>query len=124
MAEFRDSRGRRWIVNIDAEAVARVRELIGVDLAGLLDPACELHRRLVADPALLVDTLWALVAPEAHARGVSDEEFGRALGGRAIDAATRAMLSAMLAYAKPAPAPRAAPRSMVGRLLGRSGALN
>ena len=42
------------------------------------------------DLLLLVDVIYALVKPQADAQGVSDVDFGRALGGEAIAGAHEA----------------------------------
>jgi hypothetical protein len=46
----------------------------------------------VDDPCLLCDILFCLVKPEADAKGITDEDFGRALAGDALGAATDALL--------------------------------
>ena len=43
-------------------------------------------------PCLLCDILFCLVKPEADAKSISDEDFGRALAGDALGAATDALL--------------------------------
>ena len=58
---------------------------------GLLD-------RLASDPVLLVDVLYAVCKPEADAQNVSDEDFGRAMAGDAIEHATTALLDEVIDF--------------------------
>jgi len=95
MKTFNDSAGRTWTLAITVDAVRRVRDLVGVNLARLVEPRepgreLPLLTDLADDLILLVDVIYALVKPQADALGVSDEDFGRALGGEAIAAAHEA----------------------------------
>ena len=90
MKTFKDNAGRTWPVTVDVSAVKRVRSLLDVNLLDVLDG--RLIERLAGDPVLLCDVIYALVKPEADAKGVSDEDFGRAMAGDAIEHATTALL--------------------------------
>lgn len=96
MKTFADNAGRTWTVSVTVDAVKRVRSLAGVDLLAAIDG--ELIQRLVADPVLLCDALFAIVKPEADAKGVSDEDFGRAMAGDVIDHATTAFLEELTGF--------------------------
>ena len=63
-----------------------------MELLDLIDPQSSLMSRLFSDPCFLCDVLFVLCAPEAEKRSVSDEDFGRALRGDALDSATEALL--------------------------------
>jgi hypothetical protein len=96
MRTFTDALGRSWSLEITVATLKRVRAVAGVDLieaAGgtLLD-------RLVADPVLLGDVLYACVKPQAEERKITDEDFGRSLAGDAIDHATTALLEEFVAF--------------------------
>ena len=96
MRTFTDALNRSWSLEITVATLKRVRAVAGVDLieaAGgtLLD-------RLVADPVLLGDVLYACVKPQADERKLSDEDFGRSLAGDAIDQATTALLEEFVAF--------------------------
>lgn len=93
MKTFADNAGRTWAVAINVAAVKRVKDLLGVNLLEIADQKGSLLERLVDDPCLLCDILFCLVKPEAEAKGITDEEFGRALGGDCLDAATDALLT-------------------------------
>ncbi|MBW7904867.1 MAG: hypothetical protein LC135_09675 [Phycisphaerae bacterium] len=88
MKTFTDNAGRTWTISITVDAIKRVEGLIkGVNLANLTDGDPPLLTRLETDVVLLCDVIFALVKPQAEQVGVSDEEFGRAMGGDAIMAA-------------------------------------
>ena len=90
MHTFNDTLGRTWTVTINVDAIRRVRSLLDINLLDAIEG--KLLERLVTDPVLLCDILFALVQPEAQAKSVSDEDFGRALGGDVLDHATTALL--------------------------------
>lgn len=96
MTSFKDTEGRQWMVRIDVDAVKRVRALVDVDL---LDAAGgDLLPRIAADPVLLCDVLFALCQPEAEKRGVTDDQFGSAMGGDTIDDAAEAFMEALVDF--------------------------
>ncbi|MCC6653332.1 MAG: hypothetical protein IT348_19430 [Candidatus Eisenbacteria bacterium] len=98
MAEFKDARGKRWDIRINVSAVKRVRDLLGVELHRILDPAADVGQQL-EDPETLVNTIYLLCSAQADEAGVSDEQFGRRLAGDAIAAATKALLAAIVEFA-------------------------
>ncbi len=102
MHTFTDTQGRAWSVAITVDTIRRVRALTGTDLMGVLGG--DLIERLSGDPVLLADVLYAVVKPEAEARGVDDADFGRALAGDAVAAATTALLEGLVGFF---PSPRA-----------------
>ncbi|HOF17723.1 MAG TPA: hypothetical protein PK082_02345 [Phycisphaerae bacterium] len=90
MKTFTDNAGRSWTVEVNVAAVKRVRGLLDVDL---LDAAgSKLIGRLIDDPVLLCDLVYCLCKPQADAQDVGDEDFGKAMAGDAIEAATTALL--------------------------------
>jgi hypothetical protein len=96
MKTFTDNAGRSWSITINVDAVRRTRTLVGVDLMGIVDG--KLLEKLIADPVLLCDCIYALCKPQADQAKVSDEEFGRAMAGDAIDAATTALLEELVGF--------------------------
>jgi hypothetical protein len=90
MHTFKDNAGREWTLALNVTAVRRIRDLAKVDLLDFSEG--RIFARLADDPVLLADALYAALKPDADAKGVSDEEFGRALAGDAIEAATGALL--------------------------------
>lgn len=91
MKTFTDNAGRDWQVAVDVAAVKRVRGMCdGLDLITAIEGT--LFHQLSADPVLLVDVLYAVCKPQADERGVTDQQFGAAMAGDAIDKATDALL--------------------------------
>jgi len=92
---FTDAAGRVWPVEITVGTVKDLRKLLDVDLLSIIEPADTLLDRLATDAVLLCDTLFVVCRRECEARGVTDEDFGRALGGEAIEQAAGAFLEAI-----------------------------
>jgi hypothetical protein len=93
---FKDNEGRPWEIRITVDAIKRVRALLDVDLLGVLEG--KLVDRLSTDPVLLCDVVYVVCKPQADAKGISDEDFGRAMAGDAIDAATKALLDELVDF--------------------------
>jgi len=96
MKTFQDNAGRTWTVAVHVDALKRVRSLLDVNLLGVVEG--NLLERLIADPVLLCDVVYVLCKPEADARGITDEEFGRAMAGDAIEHATTALLEELVDF--------------------------
>ncbi len=96
MKTFSDNAGRSWTIALNVGALKRVRALCDVDLMAAVEG--KLVERLVSDPVLLCDVLYAVCKAEADVKGISDEEFGQALSGDAIDAATTALLEELVDF--------------------------
>jgi len=110
MRAFKDNQGRQWSVEINVTAIKRVRGLTGEDLMQVIEGT--LIEKLIRDPVLLCDVVYAICKPEADSRGVSDEEFGKAMAGDAIEAARTAVLEELVGFC---PSPR--DRANLGRVL-------
>ena len=110
MKQFKDNAGRTWTVDINVATLKRVRGLAGVDLMQVIEGT--LIEKFIRDPVLLCDVVYAICKPEADAAKVSDEEFGKAMAGDAIEAATGAVLEELVAFC---PSPR--DRANLGRVL-------
>jgi hypothetical protein len=104
MKTFADNAGRTWTVAINVDAIKRVRDLLEVDLLEILDG--KLIEKLYRDPVLLCDVVYAACKPEADARNVTDEDFGRAMAGDVIEHATKALLEELVGFS-PSPRDRA-----------------
>ena len=96
MHTFTDTTGRQWTIAVNIHAIKRVRALIGVDLLTVVEGS--LFTKLVDDPIFLCDLIYALVKPEADAQQVSDEAFGQAMAGDAIEHATVALLEELVGF--------------------------
>ncbi|MGN0880118.1 MAG: hypothetical protein ACI4WT_11810 [Oligosphaeraceae bacterium] len=103
MKSFTDSLGRTWTLVVNVATIKRVRALCGVDLNAIVEvedgkPSAKLLERLSSDPVLLVDVLCAVCRPECERRGVSDEDFGAAMAGDAVEQATDALLDEVIDF--------------------------
>lgn len=104
MKSFTDNAGNVWTLSVNVAAIKRVRALCGVDLNSIVElneknePSTKLLHQLATDPVLLVDVLYAVCKPEADAKNVSDEDFGRAMAGDAIEHATNALLDEVIDF--------------------------
>jgi len=98
MKQFTDNAGRQWNVELNVATVKRVRDLCGVDLLEASDREKNLLVRLISDPILLVDVIYCVCKPQADQQQVTDEDFGRAMAGDAIDAATEALLGEIVNF--------------------------
>ena len=90
---FTDSKGRTWICRVDTEALRRVRDCLGYNLAGE-----DAMQKLQDDPVLLVDTIFAVILPQAQAANVTGVDFGKSLEKDIIDDATLALLEGLADY--------------------------
>jgi len=97
MHVFRDAAGREWSLTISIATVKRIKALAGVNIVEEISNA-RLLERLCVDPVLLCDILYAICKPDADRLGVTDEQFGQALAGDAIEAATNAMLQELVDF--------------------------
>lgn len=95
---FTDNAGRHWSIDVTLATVRRVKRLLDVQLLDAVDPEAELCARLGVDACLLADLLYVVCLPQADERGVSDEEFGRALAGDAVEEASEALLRAVVDF--------------------------
>lgn len=104
MKTFRDNKRRVWTLEVNVAAIKRVRGLCKVDLNSIVEvdsenrPTAHLLEQLSSDPVLLVDVLYAICKPDADKQGVTDEEFGEAMAGDAIEQATEALLDEIVDF--------------------------
>ncbi|HBJ34223.1 MAG TPA: hypothetical protein DDZ51_05545 [Planctomycetaceae bacterium] len=97
MSHFTDTENRRWNLSINVGTVKRVRELTNIDLLAILDRP-QMLNDLAGDPVRFVDVLFVIIKPQADSLDVSDEQFGEALDGSAIESATDAFLEALVDF--------------------------
>jgi hypothetical protein len=90
MKVFKDREGREWIVDVNIGSIKRVNDILNVDLLRL--EGGQLVDQLIGDPVTLCNVVYVLCMKQAQERGVSDEDFGRAMAGDSIDHATTALL--------------------------------
>ena len=115
MKTFKDSTSRTWTIAINVAAIKRVRDLVDVDLLEIVGG--KLIERLVGDPILLCDVVYAVCKPEADAAGITDEQFGQAMAGDAIERATKALLEDLVDFS-PSPRDRANLHRVIEKVWG------
>ena len=100
MRTFKDNAGRTWTLALDVWTVKQVRDLLAMDLLDLGESPGKpsLLVRLISDPVLLVDVIYAVCRDQAAGAGISDEQFGRAMAGDAIEQATTAVLEELVDF--------------------------
>ena len=96
MASFTDKSGKAWRLDLTVATIKRVRSLTDVDL--LDDNYGEVLVDLGRDVIKLVDVLFAIVQPQATEADITDEQFGEALFGDAIDKATEAFIDSVIEF--------------------------
>lgn len=95
---FTDKTGRTWPLEVTVGTVRDLRRMLDVDLLSIIEPDSGLLNRLATDAVLLCDVLYVVCHRDCQRLGVSDEDFGRSLGGEAIDGAIEAFLEAVDAF--------------------------
>lgn len=96
MKTFTDNAGRDWQVCVNVDTFRRVRSVLDVNLMGAVQG--DLLEELSTDPILLCNVLYVVCREQADERDVSDEDFGRAMGGDAIESATVALLEELVDF--------------------------
>lgn len=87
---FRDNAGRLWALAVNPVVIGRVRALTGVDLGRVEGDSYTGYLEAVKDVVTFVNVLYAVVKPEADRLGLTDEQFGVALVGDAVEDAWEA----------------------------------
>ena len=122
LQSFRDQKGRLWDCAVTVDVIKRVKRLVRDESTGraldlrYLDQS-DLLQRLLSDPVLICDVLYAVIKPQADAYDpqVSDEEFARGLYGDTLAAAQDALLEGLISFS-PSPKRRKALRAMLKKV--------
>ncbi len=96
MRTFTDNAGRTWTIAINVDCIRRLRATLNIDLLEAVEG--KLIERLVGDPILLCDCIYVICKPDADQRNISDEDFGRAMAGDAIEYATTSLLEELVDF--------------------------
>lgn len=96
MKTFKDNAGRSWTVAVNVAAIKRVKSLLDVNLMEAVEG--DLLEKLSTDPVLLCDVVYVICKPEADTQDVTDEQFGQAMAGDAIEHATTALLEELIDF--------------------------
>lgn len=97
MPKFTDKTGRTWNVELDVYTVGRLRSDCGVDLkkGGTAEALGDL---IFGDPEKTGQVLWTICEEQAGKISVSPEQFAKAMNGPAIQAATDALMEAIIDF--------------------------
>lgn len=98
MHAFPDTQGRTWTIQINVTAIKKVRALLNLDLFKLIEDGLKPLSQLLADPVQLTDVLYCLCQEAAQALQISDEDFGRAMGGDALLHASEAFVEELIDF--------------------------
>ena len=98
MKTFTDNAGRTWTVALNVTTLKRVKSLCGVDLLDAVNDGGKLLERLTGDPVLLCDVIFSLCKEQADAKSITDVDFGCAMAGDPIEAATTALLEELVDF--------------------------
>jgi len=93
MKTFRDTEGREWAITIDVNSLKRVMkapieyfgEPLKVNLLALVEPDSDLLKKVIEYPPLVCDIAYVLCKPQCDEKHITDEEFGRAMGGDVLE---------------------------------------
>lgn len=102
MRTFKDAKGREWQFSVDVAVIKRLRTSIQFDLAG--PDALATVKRLIEDPILTCDVVYAILQPVLEARGLSQEEFWSGMAGDPIEDALKALLEEITDFTPNRPA--------------------
>jgi len=97
MRTFTDNAGRTWQVAVSVTGIEEVKAEADVDLLQLVEGG-PLLERLMRNPVVLCRVLYALCKGQMEAKGVSAEEFGRGMAGRAITEARQVLLEEIVDF--------------------------
>jgi len=88
MHSFTDNNDRTWAIEITVSAIKRVKAVLDIDLLA----GGKIFERIADDPVLLCDLLFVLCRADTT---VTDEDFGQAMAGDVLDAASLAFMEAL-----------------------------
>lgn len=92
MRHFTDSAGRAWSITMNVAAAKRVKQSpLAVDLLHPEQDDPSPLQRVGTDIEFVCDLLYVILKPQADERGVTDVQFGEALGGDAVASAWKGL---------------------------------
>lgn len=100
MHAFKDNKGREWKFEGNFASYGRVKAATDVQL---WDIATENRESLTKlhDPWTLGQVIWAMVEPQADAKGISPEEFYEGFDGEVLERAAAALIDEMIFFCQP-----------------------
>ena len=100
MRKFR-AMDQDWEVKATISSLRRVKEQTEVDLTKMVNPEDDTLSRLTTDPFLMFDVVCSLVEPQMKEREVTPEQLGNAMDEEAAEAASMAVLEAVIDFFPP-----------------------
>lgn len=98
MASFKDASGKEWSVSLDAPAIMAIRAECDPDFMLEREGQEGTYDRLQRDPVLLCRVIYHVCAKQRLSSGITEQAFYEQVIGDAIDAASQALLDAMLLF--------------------------
>lgn len=95
MATFKSRGGREWAVVVNVDAIRKVRQETGYDLAQIFTSE---GMNGLRDVVLLVDVLASLLSGQIEKQGLTLESFGQLFDGETLEAASNALLEASVDF--------------------------
>lgn len=95
---FTDAAGRTWSLRVSVGTLPRLRDQMAVDVAAVVEQPLDIFVKLTTEDEFLAGVLWAIVEPEAVARGVTAEEFADAILGPQLYDAGRVVCNAIVDF--------------------------
>lgn len=101
MREFRDTENRTWKVSVNVGTIKAVREVLNVDLNAVTQGEAAGKNTLTAlitDPIQVANILYVICRRQAETIGVTDEDFGYAMGGKSLADGRAALLEELVNF--------------------------
>ena len=96
MANFSDKDGRNWQVNLNVPTIKQIKQILEIDL--LDEKVHEVLQQIADDVVLAVDVLYLALKEQLDTAQISDEEFGKSLGGDCLNEAVGALVQALINF--------------------------
>ena len=96
MANFSDKDGRNWQVNLNVHTIKQIKQILEIDL--LDEKVHEVLQQIADDVVLAVDVLYLALKEQLDTAQISDEEFGKSLGGDCLNEAVGALVQALINF--------------------------
>ncbi len=97
MRSFTDTKERIWYVAINVASIKMLRASpLKIDLLDSVDTG--ILQRLADDPVTFVDMIYLLCKEQCEKAGVTDEDFGRGMGGNVLDSAMEVFLEELIDF--------------------------
>jgi len=96
--QFSDTEGRNWVVKVTVNRIKELRRDIGLNLAEALDPQKTVINELQNNVEVLANTVWVCCKDTKQEIDVDADMFCEALSGEVLDAATEALIGAIIDF--------------------------